>query len=61
MGKLGKMVKEWEQGDQLGSHVGTLILAATITSGPLSKGPSPYLYFTDEEYEVQREMNLSWD
>lgn len=54
-------MKEWEWGDQLGSHVGTLILAATVKSGPFSKGPSPYLYFTDEEYEVQREMKLSWD
>lgn len=44
------MVKEWEPGDQLGSLVGTVILA-----GPCSRGPSPCPYFTGEEYEAQRD------
>lgn len=46
------MVKGWEPGDQLGNLVGTVILAATATSGSL-KGPSPGPYFTGEEYEAQ--------
>lgn len=49
------MVKEWEPGDQLGSLVGTVILAATAMSGPCSRGPPPYPYFTGEEYEAQRD------
>lgn len=49
------MVKGWEPGDQLGSLVGTVILAATATSGPCSRGPSPGPYFTGEEYEAQRD------
>lgn len=55
MDRLGKMVKEWEPGDQLGSWVGTVILAATATSGPCSRGPLPGPYFTGEEYEAQRD------
>lgn len=58
VGRLAKMVNEWEQGDQLGSHVGTLLLAAAAMSGPFSKGPSPYLYFTDGSERDEAELGL---